>query len=249
MSPDAPESKNFSQENFTYTPRIRDMDSKERPRERLNSMGATALSNVELLAILLRTGSKKNSVLQIAGELLKTFRGSLSALLQASIEEICTIHGIGKDKAITLIAAFELARRARQEKILELQTFQTAGQIAELLRELFSGETREKLKIIHLNKRFQIMRIEDASDGALGEISIYVTEIFRKAILMRSSYLILSHNHPSGNPTPSIDDIKTTQDLVRCGKLLKIEILDHIIIGTRNTSDNFISMRDLGYIH
>ena len=93
------------------------------------------------------------------------------------------------------------------------------------------------------------MRIEDASDGALGEISIYVTEIFRKAILMRSSYLILSHNHPSGNPTPSIDDIKTTQDLVRCGKLLKIEILDHIIIGTRNTSDNFISMRDLGYIH
>ena len=115
MSPDAPESKNFSQENFTYTPRIRDMDSKERPRERLNSMGATALSNVELLAILLRTGSKKNSVLQIAGELLKTFRGSLNALLQASIEEICTIHGIGKDKAITLIAAFELARRARQE--------------------------------------------------------------------------------------------------------------------------------------
>lgn len=226
------------------------MAENERPRERLQKNGPYALSNAELLAILLRTGTHGHSVLEIANSLLQAFDGKLTRLLEATLEEICAIHGIGTDKALTLIAAFELVRRARQEKILQTNTFESAEQIAALMREYFAGETREKLRIILLNKRRAILKIEDTADGFLDEITIANGEIFRKAILNKASEIILVHNHPSGNPTPSTKDIDTTRDLVRCGHVLNIRILDHIIIGKPSTTDSpdFISLRALGYI-
>ena len=230
--------------------RIRDIAPKERPRERLHQMGASALSNAELLAILLRTGTQGTSVLEVASRLLQAFDGKLTHLQEAGVEELRNIRGIGQDKALTLVAAFELVRRARQEQILDRLVFETPEQIAELMREHFAGETRERLRIIHLNKRREIIRIEDAADGVLDEIAIANSTLFRQAILNKASELVLVHNHPSGNPMPSTMDIETTRDLVRCGHLLGIPVLDHIIIGKPSSKreKDFVSLRNLGYI-
>ncbi len=234
----------------TSPTRIRDIAPKERPRERLRRMGAAALSNAELLAILLRTGTQGASVLEVASRLLQEFDGKLTRLQESSVEELCKIRGIGQDKALTLVAAFELVRRARQEQILDRLVFETPEQIAELMREHFAGETRERLRIIHLNKRREIIRIEDAADGFMDEITVANNILFRQAILNKASELVLVHNHPSGNPMPSTMDIETTRDLVRCGHLLGIPILDHIIIGKPSSKreKDFVSLRNLGYI-
>ncbi len=227
------------------------MSQEERPRERLKHLGAKALSNAELLAILLRTGTKGCSVLEVAQKLLQTFDGSLHRLLESTLEEICSIHGIGSDKALTLMAAFELVRRARTEKILQQPCFESSEQIARLMQEYFVGETRERLRLVLLNRRHMIIRIEDTADGLLDEIIIAKGEIFRKAILCQASEIILVHNHPTGDPEPSSKDIDTTRDLVRCGLVLSIPILDHIILGkpTEGRSYSYVSLRARGIIH
>ncbi|MDH7502046.1 MAG: DNA repair protein RadC [Verrucomicrobiota bacterium] len=230
--------------------RIKDMPPGERPRERLISRGAENLSATELVAILLRTGSKGRSALELAGELIARYE-RLDALARASIEEIQRIKGIGRDKAVTLKAAFTLARKMACEIHDESPIMDSPERVADLLREENRLYTVECFQLVLLNTRRRLIRIEKLSQGTLDTLLIHPREVFRAAIVAGASAIVVVHNHPSGDPTPSDQDIKVTRDLIRAGQLLKIDVLDHVILGKR-TSDrdrDYVSLRELGYFY
>ena len=230
--------------------RIKDLPSHERPRERLLADGAEALSNADLVAILLRTGRKGESVLQIAQKLLATY-GSLDQLSKATWQDLCKIKGIGRDKAATLAAAFKLAARMAREIRIEMPLLDTPERVADLLREENRPREVEHFQVALLNTRRRLIRVEDLSDGTLDMLMVHPREVFRAAIAAGAAAIILVHNHPSGDPTPSESDIKVTRDLIRAGQLLKIDVLDHVILGRRTTEreKDWVSLRELGYFY
>jgi len=227
---------------------IRDLPDAERPRERLASLGADALRTSELIAILLRTGTTGCSALEIADHLLSRFE-SLDHLARASLDELCQVRGVGPDKAIALKSAFTLAQRMVRELHAEALLLDTPERVADLLRETNRLHTVEHFQTVLLNARRRLIRIEQVSQGTLDTLLVHPREVFRGAIQANAAALILAHNHPSGDPTPSEDDIKVTRDLLRAGQLLKIDVLDHIILGHANHDRprDFISLRELGY--
>jgi DNA repair protein RadC len=229
-------------------PRIKDIPAAERPRERLAANGADALGNSELIAILLRTGLQGKSALVIGQELLAKFQ-TLDRLSQASVKELCTVKGIGRDKAVTLRAAFTLARRMAAEIRTESPLMNQPEQVANLLREEARGYDVEHFLVLLLNTRHRLIRVEPISQGTLDAIHVHAREVFKHAISANASAIVLVHNHPSGDPTPSEADIKVTRDLIRAGQLLKIEVLDHVILGRKTTERerDFASLRELGY--
>jgi DNA repair protein RadC len=231
-------------------PRIKDMAEKERPRERLMMEGADALSGEDLIAILIRTGRKGYSAIDIARQLLAQFR-SLDRLATASIEDLCGVKGVGRDKAVTLKAAFTLARRMARELQMESPLLDTPDRVAELLREENRMYEVERFQVLLLNTRRRLIRVERLSQGTLDTLLVHPRDVFKLAIAANASALILAHNHPSGDPAPSEADVKVTRDLIRAGQLLKIEILDHIIMGRRSTerSQDYVSLRELGYFY
>jgi DNA repair protein RadC len=226
------------------------MPAGERPRERLVEKGADALKNSELIAILLRTGFKGTSAVQVAEQLLTKF-GTLDNLSRAGIEDLRKVKGIGRDKAIALKSAFTLARRMALEIRQEAPMLDTPERIAELLREDNRAYQVESFQVVLLNTRRKLIRVEVISQGTLDTILVHAREVFKSAIAANAAAVVLVHNHPSGDPTPSEADIKVTRDLIRAGQLLKIEVLDHIIIG-RATSErpkDYVSLRELGYFY
>jgi DNA repair protein RadC len=228
--------------------RLKDQPPSERPRERLVAAGADALSHAELIAILLRTGLKGANAVEIGRQMVQKY-GSLQALGQASVHELQSIKGIGRDKAVTLVAAFTLARLMAREMRHESPTLDTPDRIADLLRQDNRSYTVEVFQVVLLNTRRKLIRVEKISQGTLDTILVHPREVFRFAIASSAAALVLAHNHPSGDPTPSEADIKVTRDLIRAGQLLKIEVLDHVIIG-RPTSErpkDYVSLRELGY--
>lgn len=230
--------------------RLKDQPVSERPRERLIANGPGALSAGELLAILVRTGLQGRNAVQIGTELIQRF-GSLSALARASIDDLCRTRGIGRDKAVTLVAAFTIARKMAEELQWESRVLDTPEVVAELLREQNRTKNVETFQILLLNTRRRLIRIEEISQGILDTLLVHPREVFNSAISARASAIVLAHNHPSGDPTPSEADIKVTRDLIRAGQLLKIEILDHVILG-RATTDrpkDYVSLRELGYFY
>jgi DNA repair protein RadC len=230
--------------------RIKDLPGSERPRERLAEQGAEALRNAELIAILLRTGRKGFSVIQIAEELLQKFE-TLDQLARASLEDLQKIKGIGRDKAIALKSAFTLAQRMAKEIRSEAPLLDTPERVASLLREENRFYEVEHFQVVLLNTRRRLIRVEQVSQGTLDTILVHPREVFKLAIAANASAIVLVHNHPSGDPTPSEADIRVTRDLIRAGQLLKIEILDHVILGqrTQERSRDYISLRELGYFH
>ena len=230
--------------------RIKDLPDSERPRERLRQLGAEALRNAELIAILLRTGLKGRSAIEISEQLLDRF-GSLAALAQASIGDIEQTKGIGSDKAVALKSAFTLARRMAQEIGRETPQLDTPERVADLLREENRLYEVEHFQIVLLNTRRRLIRIEEVSRGTLDTVLVHPREVFKRAIASNASAIVLAHNHPSGDPSPSDADIKVTRDLIRAGQLLKIEVLDHIILGRRTDqrSKDYVSLRELGYFY
>lgn len=229
---------------------IREMPAQERPRERLVELGADALRNAELIAILLRTGMKGVSAIQVAEQLLQRF-GSLDSLARAPLRDLGQVKGVGRDKAIALKSAFTLALRLAKESRGEAPVLDTPERIAELLREENRFFEVETFQSVLLNTRRRLIRVEPISQGTLDTILVHPREVFRGAIAANAAALILVHNHPSGDPTPSEADIKATRDLIRAGQLLKIEVLDHVILG-RATSDrvkDYASLRELGYFY
>jgi DNA repair protein RadC len=231
--------------------RIRDMPEHLRPREKLEAEGADALSHAELIAILLRTGLKGLSAVNVAQQLLNRFEGRLQDLAAASIEQLREIKGIGRDKAVTLKAAFKLAELMAKELRREAPLLDTPERIAELLREQLRFREKEQFQIVLLNTRRRLIDIKVVADGTLDTLLVHPREVFKPAIAANAAAVVLAHNHPSGDPTPSEADIKVTRDLIRAGQLLKIEVLDHVILGqkTRDDGRDFASLRELGYFY
>ena len=227
--------------------RIHDLPIHERPRERLAAQGADALSNADLIAILLRTGLKGMSAIHVAEQLLKKF-GTLENLARAPLAAL-RIKGIGRDKAIALTSAFTLARRMALELRRDSRPLDTPERIAELLREENRMYEVENFQVVLLNTRRKLIRVDNISHGTLDTILVHPREVFKSAIAANAAAIVLVHNHPSGDPTPSESDIKVTRDLIRAGQLLKIEVLDHVIIGraTPERSRDYVSLRELGY--
>ena len=230
--------------------RIKDLPAQERPRERLVENGAGTLKTSELLAILLRTGSKGISAMDLGERLVLQF-GTLDKLARAPLAELQKVKGIGRDKAIALKSAFTLAQRMVQETRQDAPVMDRPEYIADFLREDARFHEVETFQIILLNTRRRLIRIEKISQGTLDTILVHPREVFKLAISANAAALILVHNHPSGDPTPSEADIRVTRDLIRAGQLLKIEILDHVILGarTQDRPKDYVSLRELGYFY
>jgi DNA repair protein RadC len=228
--------------------RIKDMAESERPRERLALRGADALSHAELIAILLRTGVKGRSAVIVAAGLLQRFGNSLQRLAAASLDDL-RMPGIGRDKAIALKAAFTLARRMAEELRGESPVLDNPEAVADLLREDNRVYEVETFQVLLLNTRRRLIRIERIAQGTLDTLLAHPREVFKAAIAANAAAIVLAHNHPSGDPTPSEGDIKVTRDLIRAGQLLKIDVLDHVILGrkTPERSRDYMSLRELGY--
>jgi DNA repair protein RadC len=228
--------------------RIKDQPASERPRERLVERGPDALKLAELVAILIRTGLKGTNAVEIGEQLLQK-HGSLQALARASVDDLRSVKGIGRDKAVTLVAAFTLARKMAEELRRESPVLDNPENVANLLREDNRTHDVEHFQVVLLNTRRKLIRVAQISDGTLDTILVHPREVFKSAIAANAAAVVLVHNHPSGDPTPSEADIKVTRDLIRAGQLLKIEVLDHVIIGraTNERPKDYVSLRELGY--
>lgn len=227
-----------------YRLRIREMPAGERPRERLRDFGAGALSNAELFAILLRTGSMGENVLALSTRLLAKHEG-LNGVARLSFAELCDVHGMGEAKASQLCAALELGRRLATTHPESRAVIRSPADVAGLLMTEMSLLTQESLRVLLLNTKNQVLRIHEVYQGNVSSAMVRPAEVFREAVRQNCPALIAVHNHPSGDPTPSKDDIAVTADLLQAGRYLGIDLLDHVVIG----QGRFISLkeRNLGF--
>ena len=228
-------------EQPVYLPMIRDLPTTERPRERLLNIGANLVSTSELMAIILRTGSGGENVIRLAERLLVKF-GDLSGIARASIEELQSVKGIGPAKAIELKAALELGKRLLLQNPGEKPKITTPGDAANIVMAEMMLLDQEQLRVILLDTKNQVQRVDTVYVGSLNSAVIRVGEIFKGAIKVNAAALIVAHNHPSGDPSPSREDIAVTKEIAKAGRLLDIQVLDHLIIG----HNRFISLKEKG---
>ena len=223
---------------------IKAMASEDRPREKLQRLGASVLSDAELVAIFLRTGMKGRSAIDLAKDLLR--RHPLASLVSAPLEELSKTKGIGSTKAIQLKAAFEVAKRLSRPR--DRIPVNTPAEAAQLVREEMRDLDREEFRVLLLNTKNALIRVADVSRGSLNASIVEPREVFKDAIATSAAGMILVHNHPSGDPTPSSEDIAITKRLVKAGELLNIAVLDHIILGYRTTGrdHDYASPKELG---
>lgn len=217
--------------------KVKDLPLDDRPREKLILRGAQNLSDAELIAILLRTGTKGKSVIEVAQILLK--EKSLSNLASNSVAAFTKQNGIGNDKAATLVAAFELSRRVKAyDKWYSNKKITSPKDIADIFIPLLRDEVKEKFLVVCLNSSNQIIKFEIISVGNLNSSIVHPREVFKLAIDNNSANIFLVHNHPSGNLEPSREDIAITKRLVEAGNIFDIKVLDHLIIA----GDNYTSL-------
>lgn len=215
----------------------------EMPRERMARLGPNALSNAELIAVLLGTGSAGESVLQLSQRLLSRV-GNLRKMLDVSLEELMAIKGIGMAKAIQLLAAVELGRRVAKTTPEERWTIRSPEDVAELMMEELRYLTQEHFVCLFLNTKNQVIGRNTIFIGSLNSSIVHPREVFKDAIRRSSAAIICLHNHPSGDPTPSKEDIDVTKRLIEGGRILGIDVLDHIVIG----DGKFCSLKNKGFI-
>ncbi|NLG71191.1 MAG: DNA repair protein RadC [Chloroflexi bacterium] len=224
--------------------RIADLDVDERPRERLAKLGPSKLRNEELLAILLRVGVPGESAVQVGKRLLDNL-GGLTGIYQASFKEICSQHGIGPAKAAQIQAALELGRRISESSEEEVHYIHSPEDVFKLLRYRMGALEQEEMRVVLLDTRNRVLEDVVVYRGSLNSAQVRVGEIFKHAIRRNAAAVILVHNHPSGDPNPSPDDVAVTRAIVQAGKLMDIDVLDHIVIGRgRYTS---LKQRGLGF--
>lgn len=223
---------------------IKDFEINERPRERLAKMGAQVLSTAELLAVLLRVGVEGENAIQLGQRLLKEFNG-LPGLQQATYSEICDQHGIGRAKAAQIKAAIDLGRRLAIQSEKDRIIVHSPEDAADLVQYEMSALDQEQLRVVTLNTRNHVLGVKTIYQGSLNSSQVRVGELFRPAIRENAAAIIVVHNHPSGDPSPSPDDVAITKAIINAGKLLDIHVLDHLIIG----QGRFISLnrRGLGF--
>lgn len=217
--------------------KIKEMPNDSKPRERFLKYGPEALSDAELFAIILRTGNKDENVLEVANKLIVEY--GLDKLFDCSIKELRKIKGVGQTKAIELLTIAELAKRYSSFK-KEIKHISSAKDVFELYHERLKDEKQENFYVLMLNNKNHIIKEELISKGVLDSAIIHPREVFKPAIKNSSARIILVHNHPSGDPNPSEEDVKLTEKLVEAGELLQIKILDHIII----SRDNYWSWKE-----
>jgi len=226
--------------------RLKDHPAGERPRERLVARGPDALTHAELIAILLRTGLRGANVVQVAQNILQK-TGSLNALALATVDELKQVAGVGPDKAATLVAAFALARRMEQERREESPVLDNPATVVNFMRETNRLKNVESFQALLLNVRKKLIRVEEVSQRLLDTILVHPREVFRAAIVANAAGVVLVHSQRRSDAERG--DIKVTRDLIRAGQLLKIEVVDHVIIGraTAERAKDYASLRELGY--
>ena len=224
---------------MTY--RISDLPESERPRERLVSAGAEGLSEAELLAILLRVGVAGRSAVQLGQHLLEKL-GGLAGIHRAPFEELVAEKGIGQAKAAQIKAAIELGRRLQSAPSEEHMTINNPAQAADLVKYDMQALEQEALRVILLDTRNQVLEIKEIYRGSVNTAQVRAADVFKPAVRKNATALIVVHNHPSGDPTPSPDDVAVTRELIKAGEMIDVKVLDHIIIGR----GRHVSMKERG---
>jgi DNA repair protein RadC len=221
--------------------RITDLHSNERPRERLKNLGANVLSSAELIAILLGSGVPGENAVQVGHRLLQSFHG-LIGLHRAPFDELMHQHGIGEAKAAQIKAAIELGHRLSLESPEEKPTINSPGDAAALVQFEMSVMEQEQLRVLLLDSKNHVLDNVEIYRGSVNMSQVRVGEVFKAAIRRNAAAVIAVHNHPSGDPTPSPEDVALTRALVEGGKLVDVDVLDHLIIG----QDRWVSMKERG---
>lgn len=210
---------------------IKSMPKYERPMEKAMRYGIKTLSNSELLGILIHTGTKNVSSIRLAESILSLREGGISELGEIQYEELIGLNGIGPSKAITVLTALELGRRIATAPALKRTVIGSSHDIADLFMEKLRHEKREHFQSVMMNSKGEVISVETVSIGALSNTVVHPREVFSSAIRKSAAGVIFVHNHPSGDPTPSQEDVATTERLKKCGEILGIKVIDHIIIG------------------
>jgi DNA repair protein RadC len=224
---------------------LKDLPEEERPREKLLNKGAQTLSNAELLAILLRTGTSRDSVLRVAEKVMAMYENmGLSALATVSPQELSKVRGIGKAKAVTVTAAIELGKRMACFTADERPIVRSPQDVAGLLMGRFRYEQKEHFIAVLLSTKHHVLAMPVISIGSLNASIVHPRELFREAIQCSAAAVILVHNHPSGDPTPSTEDVLLTKKMVESGRILDISVLDHLILG----DNKYVSLKEKGII-
>jgi DNA repair protein RadC len=221
--------------------RIRDLHESDRPRERLAALGPQALSNAELMAILLRVGVTGESAVHVGQRLLNKF-GGLTGLHRAPLADIKKQHGLGDAKAAQIKAAIELGRRLTLEAPEERPSINSPADAAALVSYEMSALEQEHLRVILLDRRNRVLETVEVYKGSVNSSQVRIGEVFKEAVRKNASAVVVIHNHPSGDPTPSPDDVAVTRAIVQAGKLLDVEVLDHLIIG----QGKWVSLKERG---
>lgn len=225
-----------------YNLTIKDLPKEERPREKLCKFGTQAMSTSELLALIIRTGSQSDTAIELANKLL-THIGGLKFIGDLGVEELQEVKGIGVAKAAQINATVELGQRIRLANQETKEIITSPQDVANLLLAKLSFLEKENFVTLLLTTKNEIISIEDISIGSLNNSIVHPREVFKPAIRRSSAAMILAHNHPSGNPEPSQEDIDVTKRIKKAGKILGIEVLDHLVIGNKD----YISLKERGY--
>ncbi|MBN9387981.1 MAG: DNA repair protein RadC [Chloroflexi bacterium] len=225
--------------NASYRQSLREMPADDRPREKLVKFGPGALTDSELLAILLRVGVTGENVISLSQRLLRE-HGGLTGLSRVPLAELCELRGVGEAKAAQLKAALEIGRRLLLSEPDQRLQVRSPGDLANPLILEMAGLEQENLKVITLDNKNRVLKMQTAYVGTINSSQVRVAEIFREAIRQNAVGIIVAHNHPSGDPTPSNEDVTVTTELIEAGKLLGIDLLDHLVIG----HGRFVSLRE-----
>lgn len=223
--------------------KIKDLQQEDKPRERLKSYGADRLTNIELLAIIINSGSKQFSSIDCANQVLKLVN-QLRDLRHLTLPELLSVNGIGEKKALTILAVIELAKRMHSNTVLDKIEINEPQDVADYLMEKLRYLKQEHFVALLLNTKNQIIHEQSIFIGSLNMSIVHPRDLLREAVKHSAASIVIAHNHPSGDPTPSLEDIKTTKRLLYCCDLMGIDLLDHIIIG----DGEFISLFEDDYI-
>lgn len=226
---------------IAYHTTVREMPTDERPRERLARYGPSTLQTAELLAIILRVGTQKENVIELSSRLLRQY-GGLGGLLRADMPELCAEHGVGEAKASQVKAALELGRRLSIEVPDGRPQITRPDDVANLLMVEMGSLAQEQLRVLCLDTKNVVVYQQTVYQGTVNSSVVRAAEVFKPAITRTCTAIVVVHNHPSGDPTPSPEDIRTTEQLRKAGELLDIELVDHIIMGQRR----FVSLKQQG---
>ena len=229
----------YKHTRLDYHATVRDIPSNERPRERLQHFGPQALSMAELLAIILRTGTRGDNALELANRLLTKY-GGLPGLVRANLRELCGEYGMGEAKSAQVKAALEIGRRLALVQADSRYKIGTPADAANLVMLDLAYLDTEQVRILLLDAKSQLVENASLYQGTANSSVLRAAEVFRPAIIRNCPGLILCHNHPSGDPSPSPEDVETTKQLVEAGRILDIELVDHIIIGHQR----FVSLKE-----